>query len=210
MKKIFFVVGALFAFFLFYTIGYRTSSLVKKNTLTHEAQNIAAAATLGMPVKHSLNKALKASPKEVLLSFKGGALFEMLFQEKVLQDADKFLTLQAAFQERFKKAYPKNNHEFDNEVVSRMGILKAMKRAFTPENSLESRKALMSFYQNLVFRKEESFSVKRQALQNLSQWTQFLSEKERLQLLAQVPSRLLASASKSEAEIVSEVFHHEK
>jgi hypothetical protein len=61
----------------------------------------------------------------------------------------------------------------------------------------------------IAFDERQGFAVRRQALQNLSAWTQFMTEAERDQVNSKVPARLLASASKSESELLEEIFHDE-
>lgn len=143
---------------------------------------------------------------ELLLHAKGGPLFAALFDENVLEGTN-FRELEPALSARFRREYPRDEAEAHRELVSRMGILKAMFSEFTEDNAGDEKAALFNFYRNLALRPREHFLVKRQAVRNISAWLKFYPEQKRRELITRLPAAVVSAANLTEAEILEEVMH---
>jgi len=215
MKRLILSISLILCFLFFYLIGYYTPDLLdakdEKNIpkAVKPISNDEDAMPTPLMVKKNNNNYKKNIGSFILLS-SGAELFKELFQGDFLKNQGGFSKLESYFQKRFQKKYPTNEQAYQNEFVSRLGLLKAMGREYLIKNSYANKKELMDFYKNIALKKTEHFLVRRQALQNFSAWMKFLPEKDRLSILAKIPNRLLASAPKTEEEILKEIFHEEK
>lgn len=204
--KLFFSCIGMFAFF--FGIGWYLSSTAPKESAPQLpiAPQAAAPTTAPVPAQPA---APVLNAAELLLKGKGGALFGFLFDEEGLRGKD-FADIEPMLSTRFRRAYPSAEPEFQQELVSRLGILKALGETYGEEATVADRQSLMTFYRELALRQKENLMVRRQALRNLSAWIKTLPEKKRNELISRMPASLVASAAFSERELLTEVFTHAK
>lgn len=145
------------------------------------------------------------SKTEVLLRGHGAELFSALFDTQVL-GSQRFADLEPILSARFRRSYPRDERGFQLELVSRMGILKALSYAFGERISEPERAALFAFYRGLALRSHENMLVRRQALKNLTAWIKTLPEKKRGDLISRLPASIVASSTFSERELLEGIF----
>ncbi|MGE3260677.1 MAG: hypothetical protein AB7K68_02750 [Bacteriovoracia bacterium] len=142
---------------------------------------------------------------EVLLRGHGAELFSALFDAQIL-GSQRFADLEPILSARFRRSYPRDERGFQLELVSRMGILKALSSAYGERMGEAERAALFAFYRGLALRPRENMLVRRQALKNLTAWIKTLPEKKRGDLISRLPASIVASAPFSERELVEGIF----
>jgi hypothetical protein len=160
------------------------------------------------PLPPGAKPVARAAPSplpKVLLYAKGAPLFAALFDENILEGTN-FRELEPALSARFRRAYPRDEREAHRELVSRMGILKALFAEFTGEDAAGEKAALVTFYRGLALRPHEHFLVKRQAVRNLAAWLKFFPERKRREFITRLPANVASTASFTEAELLEEAL----
>lgn len=208
-----------FLFFSFYFLG-RKAKTVSAPESTHASQDQNAAAeshqnaSLPEPQKKSLIGFIKPgtapsfrSRVDVVTNTHGAPLYRQLFDGKALSqlqpsDVEKIQTI-------FLKPYPQTRAQFQEAIVDRVGILKALEQQMPAKRSPSATLApqLKNFYQTVLNNKDENWLVKRQAFKNVKS---FLTTSERENYYSRLDSRVVALASQSEAELLQAVVHDEK
>lgn len=119
---------------------------------------------------------------------------------------DPFSRIAPSLQKRFGASYPPTEHAYTREAASRLTILQAMDtytRRAMPQTELMK---LTDFYQQTAARETEHPMVRRQSYRNLLKISSRLDEKSRLQVLARVPDRAIASAAHTDTELLHDLF----
>jgi hypothetical protein len=116
-----------------------------------------------------------------------------------------FPAVEGALRDRFSSAYPGAEPERTLEVVARAAILEATEGAYQSPGA-KADPALLGFYATVAQNDDEDPAVRRRAVRNLAAWAGKLDEDERLELFARAPARALATAGKSDAELLEEIF----
>lgn len=201
MKRIF--AGILLSFFV---IGWfwagKTAPAPQKAVAP-----VSASVPPPMPPPPVRASSLSKEARILLQKGKGALLFSALFDQKILENRPSFTELEPLLSGRFRHPYPLDEVEYQRELVSRMGILKALAESYAETSSVAERDSLMNFYRTLAMRNAEHSLVRRQALKNLSAWVKFLPEKKRNEIVSRMPASLLANASLSESELLEDIFH---
>jgi hypothetical protein len=147
------------------------------------------------------------SLKDIIGKSSSGVLFRALFDEKVFTMMPQEEVLNTV-RERFQRKYPSGDRPevadpYTRELVQRIGILKAMSAAFPPGGTVSPE--FYDFYRQLL--RSEPLMVKRQAMRNLIPWLGSKPEREREQVMKEAGGRVLASAARTDEEILEGAFH---
>ena len=210
MKKFYYVLGLLVCFWAFYFIGGAAPRLIPGKTSRQDAAVISSPKLTNNYSLASSNPAFNKSTKEVLQNAVGGELFHALFTRRVLEESPSFAQIEPFIFKRFQTKYTIEEPKYRQEITNRLGILKAMGKAFSPDKFLKEYSDLSQFYLNVTTKSSEPWLVKRQAMQNLSAWMKYMTVQERKEIFAQNQGRVLATASRSEADLLEEILGNEK
>ncbi len=217
MKKIWLSLSLLGVFALSYWLGWEskewpifkgdTSSSASKTSFSNHVSSVFAAKPSSASALSYLGaKDVDKAFRELITKAHGAKLFEALFDKEILQEYAKFSLMHSALQARFSSSYPVEAGAYQQELITRMGLLKAMQKKFTVENSSENRDSLIGFYRGLAVNQKENWLVRRQSMQNLARWMKFLKEEDKNKIFAATSGRVLATATFSEADILEEIF----
>lgn len=220
-KNFGYIVVVLALFGGFYFLGKKTKSSVTPEDVGTISDEAAAGKTTPETVtaNHSAKKPLigfvspKAKPvipylnQKPLVSLHGGELYHQLFDGKSLTNLDA-TTLQQVTS-LFAKPYPVTQAQYQTVTVDRLGILKALEQQAPLKRGPSSTVSpqLVSFYKNVLDSNDENWLVKRQAFKNVKA---SLTTAEREAYYRHLDSRVVALASASEAEILTEVLREKK
>lgn len=194
---------------LIFTGAFLLSREQKKSSLAKPSFDSLGSSSIQqkkMPVKNP-KASVSPPPAAFLRNSSGGVLFQHLFAGPFLANRENLQFIQ----DRFNQPYPReswgHHSAYEREVANRLGILRALQVQQTLGVKVEVHSAMTKLYRGIITgSKIHPWTLRRQALRNLSSLPGALSELERQKLFSQTEPGLIAVSAMSDQQLVEALF----